>query len=234
MTSRPPGRRRRSGVGAGVAVVCVAVGLGWWLTVRHIRVEPLRSTDPAEAPAGAGNALSEERTSAGTGGAEAPRHTDVDHRTSLDELRERRLTVPVAGVTAEMLSPGFELARGVRRHEALDIPAPRGTPVLAVDAGRIAKLFTSKAGGLTIYHFDPAERYAYYYAHLDRYAADLTEGQQVRGGQTIGYVGTTGNAPPDAPHLHFAVFTLGPERRWWKGTPLDPYRIWRDGVPASR
>jgi murein DD-endopeptidase MepM/ murein hydrolase activator NlpD len=90
----------------------------------------------------------------------------------------------------------------------------------------VEKLFTSKRGGLTIYLFDPAGVYCYYYAHLDHYA-DIGEGQHVRRGQVIGYVGTTGNAPPNTPHLHFAVFKLGPEKRWWQGTPLDPFLIWR-------
>ena len=101
------------------------------------------------------------------------------------------------------------------------IPAP----VRAVEDGRIAKLFTSEAGGLTIYHFDPSETFAYYYAHLDRYAAGLEEGQRVRRGQVIGYVGSTGNASEDAPHLHFAIFRLTPERQWWKGEPINPYPI---------
>ena len=104
----------------------------------------------------------------------------------------------------------------------MDILAPRGTPVVASVSGRIAKLFTSAAGGLTVYQFDPEERHCYYYAHLDSYAPDLTEGQVVERGQIIGFVGTTGNAPPDTPHLHFAIFRLGPDKRWWEGEPLDP------------
>ena len=89
--------------------------------------------------------------------------------------------------------------------------------------GVIQKLFTSKAGGLTIYEFDQAGKYAYYYAHLDRYEPGLAEGTPVKAGDRIGYVGTTGNAPPGLPHLHFAVFLLGPDRRWWEGTAVDPY-----------
>jgi murein DD-endopeptidase MepM/ murein hydrolase activator NlpD len=107
----------------------------------------------------------------------------------------------------------------------------RGTPVLAVEDGKVAKLFLSKPGGITIYQFDPASQYAYYYAHLDRYAEGLTEGASLRKGQVIGYVGSTGNASPDAPHLHFAIFKLGPERQWWRGAPLNPYLVWRDARP---
>ena len=135
-----------------------------------------------------------------------------------------RLLVPVLGLNALQLSDTFNDTRGsLRKHEALDIAAPRGTPVVATDDGRIVKLFKSIPGGLTIYQFDPGERLAYYYAHLDGYAAGLAEGKQVRRGEVIGYVGSTGNANPAAPHLHFAVFELGPEKRWWKGTAINPY-----------
>ena len=136
------------------------------------------------------------------------------------------LLLPVAGVEAASLRTSFDEARGTgRRHEAIDILAPRGTAVYAAADGRVAKLFTSAAGGLTVYQFDPAEEYALYYAHLDAYAPDLTEGQVLARGQTIGYVGTTGNAPPGTPHLHFAIFRLGPEKRWWDGVAIDPYPL---------
>ena len=91
--------------------------------------------------------------------------------------------------------------------------------------GPVEKLFTSDRGGLTLYQFDPSGQFAYYYAHLQRYADGLAEQQTVRRGQVIGYVGATGNANPDAPHLHFAVFVLGPERRWWEGTAVNPYPL---------
>jgi murein DD-endopeptidase MepM/ murein hydrolase activator NlpD len=135
------------------------------------------------------------------------------------------LLIPVAGIAAKQLTDSFDQGRGGERHEAIDIMAPRGTPVVAVDDGKIVKLFNSKPGGLTIYHFDPAERLAYYYAHLDGYAPGLVEGQKVKRGDVIGYVGSTGNANPSAPHLHFSIFLLGPEKRWWKGTPINPYPV---------
>ena len=135
------------------------------------------------------------------------------------------LLLPVQGVAASDLRDTFGDGRdsGQRGHEAIDIPAPHGTPVLAVDDGRIAKLFLSQPGGITIYQFDPAGRLAYYYAHLDRYAEGLAQGQAVRRGSVLGYVGSTGNASPDAPHLHFAIFRLGPEKQWWKGEPINPF-----------
>jgi murein DD-endopeptidase MepM/ murein hydrolase activator NlpD len=143
-------------------------------------------------------------------------------------LRARDLKIPVEGVDRTDLRNTFSEARGSRAHEALDIVAPRGREVRAVEDGRIQKLFTSKAGGLTIYEFDPTETFAYYYAHLDRYADGLTEGRMVRRGEVIGYVGSTGNASPDAPHLHFAIFRLGPQRQWWKGDPINPYLVFSE------
>ena len=144
----------------------------------------------------------------------------------LEELRGRRLLVPVEGVDRKTLRDTFAEGRTGHVHEAIDILAPRGTPVVAVEDGRIEKLFTSKQGGLTVYQFDPGGTFCYYYAHLDRYASGLAEGQTVRRGQVIGYVGTSGNAPPQTPHLHFTIFKLEPEKRWWKGAPVNPFPLW--------
>jgi murein DD-endopeptidase MepM/ murein hydrolase activator NlpD len=102
---------------------------------------------------------------------------------------------------------------------------PRGTPIRAVDDGTIRKLFLSAAGGTTIYQFNSASTYCYYYAHLDHYADGLREGQSVIRGQVIGYVGTSGDASREAPQLHFAIFRLDDDKRWWKGTPINPYPI---------
>jgi murein DD-endopeptidase MepM/ murein hydrolase activator NlpD len=143
-------------------------------------------------------------------------------------LESLRLIVPVQGVRRDSVRDTFDERRGGASHEALDIAAPRGTPVLAAADGRVAKLFTSAAGGLTVYVFDPAQRFALYYAHLDGYASGLREGARVARGDVLGYVGTTGNAPPDAPHLHFAIFRLGPEHHWWQGTAIDPYPYLND------
>jgi murein DD-endopeptidase MepM/ murein hydrolase activator NlpD len=136
------------------------------------------------------------------------------------------LLIPVQGVQASKLVDTFTQARGAGRlHDAIDIMAARGTPVLAAADGTVAKLFTSVPGGLTIYEFDPTGTYAYYYAHLDRYAPGVTEGKALKRGEVIAYVGSTGNASADAPHLHFAIFVLGPEKQWWKGTAIDPYPL---------
>ncbi len=151
----------------------------------------------------------------------------VAHEEAVETLRNRDLKIPVEGADEDDLRDTFFDARGGgRAHEALDIMAPRHTQVLAAEDGVIAKLFNSKGGGgITIYQFDPTETYCYYYAHLDRYAANLKEGQRVRRGDVIGYVGSTGNASATAPHLHFAIFRLTPERQWWKGEPINPYPI---------
>ena len=145
----------------------------------------------------------------------------------LADLRQRRLEVPVRGIARSALTTSFDESRSDGRHEAMDILAPRNTPIVAVEDGTIAKLFQSKAGGTTIYQFDPTSTYAYYYAHLERYADDLREGLQVRRGDVLGYVGTSGNAPKNTPHLHFAIFKLGDDRRWWQGTAIDPFDVLR-------
>ena len=141
-----------------------------------------------------------------------------------------RIRVPIDGEDIETFKGGFAEKRdaGGRPHEAVDMLAPRNTPVHAVENGTIAKLFTSKAGGLTIDQFDPTGRLCYYYAHLERYADGLKDGQTVSQGDIIGYVGTTGNAPANTPHLHFAVFELNADRHWWQGRPLDPYQVFKD------
>ena len=166
-----------------------------------------------------------------TGHAEAPGETPpvgpVIGGAPAAELADREFVIPVDGITPEQLVRTYDDDRGGRKHQAIDILAPTGTPVRAIEDGRIARLFNSKAGGITIYQFDPTERYCYYYAHLDRYADGLREDQVVKKGQVIGYVGVSGNAPKNAPHLHFAVYRLTGEKRWWEGSPIDPYDILR-------
>ena len=189
-------------------------------------------TPPATSPA----------ASEAIGPAPAPRDcSDIDRRPvtadlrkppsetdAIAYLRHRNLHLPVANVGPEDLRSSFNEKRGgSRQHEAIDILSPRNTPIEAVDDGCVARLFDSKAGGITLYQFDPTLTYTYYYAHLERYADELEEGDPVRRGQVIGYVGTSGNAPPNTPHLHFAIFITGVEKRWWEGSPIDPFDVWR-------
>jgi murein DD-endopeptidase MepM/ murein hydrolase activator NlpD len=142
-------------------------------------------------------------------------------------LSSAGLRVPIDGISIESFKGGFSEVRAGHTHEAVDILMPRGTPIHAVTDGKIAKLFLSKAGGITVYQFDQDERLCYYYAHLERYADVLHDGQHLSKGEVIGYVGTSGNAPPGTPHLHFAVFELNADRKWWQGRPLDPYLVFK-------
>jgi len=157
----------------------------------------------------------------------APPNAEGEAERSIPEAGADHPIIPIAGVLAGQLEDTFHDVRDGHQHEALDIPAARGTPVRAAVEGNVARLFTSKPGGLTVYQFDDAQQYCYYYAHLDRDATGLKEGTLLRMGQVLGFVGTTGDAPQNAPHLHFAVFRLGPEKAWWKGTPVDPLPLLR-------
>jgi peptidoglycan LD-endopeptidase LytH len=133
------------------------------------------------------------------------------------------MTPPIHGLTVAELRDSFDEVHSGHAHEAIDILEPRGTPVHAAVSGTVRKLFLSKPGGITIYQFDEVGEYCYYYAHLDRYADGLREGMRVVSGDVIGFVGSTGNADPGSPHLHFAIFELGPEKQWWKGKAVNPY-----------
>ncbi|HYO13257.1 MAG TPA: M23 family metallopeptidase [Thermoanaerobaculia bacterium] len=222
-----PGEKTRPGIGlavlGGFALGAATVLLIVWLYQRsggstEAAVTPPPAVQPAPPPATDGAPRAEERS-----GALAP------------DLARRDLLVPVQGIRQDQLQNTFDDARSEGRvHQAMDIMAPRNTPVVAVEAGRIAKLFTSDQGGLTIYQFDPTETYSYYYAHLERYAPGLREGDRVARGQLLGYVGTSGNAGPDNPHLHFAIFRLNEQKNWWEGAPVNPYQVLRGGSREER
>lgn len=140
---------------------------------------------------------------------------------------QRELAMPIAGLAKASLHDTYNEMRGggTRPHQALDILAPRGTPVLSAAPGRVLKLFNSKAGGLMVYAADSTERFILMYGHLDAYQPGLAEGQPLRRGQPIGTVGTTGNAATTAPHLHFAIASSSDVKTWWKGTPVNPYPL---------
>jgi murein DD-endopeptidase MepM/ murein hydrolase activator NlpD len=132
---------------------------------------------------------------------------------------------PLDSLQTKELRDSFNEIHQGHRHEAIDIMRPRGTPVLAVTDGVIRKLFISRPGGLTIYEFDQEGVYCFYYAHLDHYADQIREGRAVARGEVIGYVGTSGDAAPDAPQLHFAISRLGADKQWWKSEAINPYPI---------
>ena len=229
-TRRRVERRKRiiALVGLGFALGALTDAALTWRLHEFDAPEPAAGTPQAtaERPVDAGRAPRAEPSNAapiGTAGSE-PAGPELD--AAVASLRDRQLAIPVRGVDRHDLRDSFPEARALGRPpEAMDIMAARGTPVVAVDAGRIAKLFTSVPGGLTVYQFDPSESYSYYYAHLDSYAPDLQEGKVVSRGDVVGYVGTTGNATAHAPHLHFAIFKLTAEHQWWKGDPIDPFRV---------
>lgn len=138
-------------------------------------------------------------------------------------LRAKQLMVPVDGIDPAKIPDSFVASRGDHVHNALDIMAPRGTPVLAADDGTIFRLRSNSAGGITIYQLAAGGEFMYYYAHLSRYRAGLKEGMQVVQGDVIGYVGTTGNAPPNLPHLHFQLMRYRGDGQYWNGAPIDPW-----------
>jgi murein DD-endopeptidase MepM/ murein hydrolase activator NlpD len=140
----------------------------------------------------------------------------------------RGLLIPVQGVLAASLVNTYDQARGQgRRHDAIDIMAPRGTPVLASSDGVVMKLFQSVRGGITLYELAPDRRTIYYYAHLDRYAPGMVEGRKLRRGEVLGYVGDTGDAVPGNYHLHFEVSTTADPKKYWGGVPQNPYPLLR-------
>lgn len=143
--------------------------------------------------------------------------------TESEYLRSRDLIVPVHGVSHRQLRDTYSAPRnGGRAHLALDIIAKKGTRVLAVDDGYLLRIADNELGGRTLYLTDPERRFVYYYAHLDKRVFGLEEGQKVRRGQLIGTVGTSGNAPKGAPHLHFQLLRMAAGRQWWNGEPINP------------
>ena len=207
-----------------VLVTATLVSAGW------IVAGPMVFTDDDAAPASSRT----ERGAAPVPGA-VPVGDAMPAPEAVPEIDEPRPTplppgsyaIPVQGVAADELVDTFAQARdgGLRRHDAIDIMAPRGTPVLAATAGTVEKLFDSRKGGLTVYIRGPDDARMHYYAHLDRYADGLAEGQKVAAGQVIGTVGSTGNARDDAPHLHYAVMELAAGDDWWEGTAINPYPL---------
>lgn len=225
--------RARSRSGAAALALSAAVGFAAGWILRGHPPEPVRSTAgdrqlsslvrTPQQPRGP------QRTASSGSSSNSPVATAGRGNSALvEELREKNLRVPIDGANVAQWKGQFDEPRdaGGRPHEAVDILAPRNTPIHAVDDGSIAKLFFSHGGGgNTIYQFDPSGRFCYYYAHVERYAEGVRDGQHVSRGDVIGYVGTSGNAPRNTPHLHFAVFVLGAEHEWWKGQPIDPYLL---------
>lgn len=145
----------------------------------------------------------------------------------IDYLRTRQLLVPVAGADMSKVDDTFNDPRdgGERVHRAIDILAPRGTPILSADDGRILRMSTNALGGISMYTVDSQNRIVYYYAHMDHYNGAMSPGRDIVKGDTLGYVGTTGNAPKNLPHLHFQVMRWPADGKYWNGEPIDPYDL---------
>lgn len=154
-----------------------------------------------------------------------PQLGTVDTIQAISELRRKNLVMPISGTDPGSLKGSFYEGRSTGRHHAVDILAPRNTPIRACDDGKILRLFHSQFGGTTIYQCDPDGQFIYYYAHLEAYADGLKEGDRVHRGQIIGYVGTSGNAPPNTPHLHFSISKPVKRYGWYPSAPIDPYEV---------
>ena len=214
----------------------VGIGAGWWLFGQRGEAVDIAPVDPASVIAVPGEpapgpsvtpeAVSGPSSSTLQVAAAAPNLPVAPIATPAVAPAGAGLLLPVQGIAPSQLQDTFTDARSEGRvHDAIDIMAAEGTPVLAVADGHVEKLFDSDKGGLTMYQFDPDGVHCYYYAHLQRYADGLAEKKQIRRGEVIGYVGSTGNANPAAPHLHFEVHVLGPEKQWWKGESINPYPL---------
>ena len=161
-----------------------------------------------------------------------PIETQLETKPSF--VGRRDLIIPVAGVKPDQLVDTFDDARSEGRvHDAIDIMAPAGTAVLAASDGKILKLYQSDRGGTTIYQLSPDEKTIYYYAHLERYADNLSEGSYVRQGDVIAYVGDTGNAGAGNYHLHFSISVVSDPKRYWEGTNINPYPLLHDNPTSS-
>ncbi|MFN2453289.1 MAG: peptidoglycan DD-metalloendopeptidase family protein [Pyrinomonadaceae bacterium] len=221
-----------------LALACVILALVWW-GVRHSsrQAEPPAQM-PSPTPIDSANATRDATPSPALSPATpfatpSPLPASTPQPSSQSNSVEgKQLLIPVAGVRPEALQDTFTDARSEGRvHDALDIPAARNTPVLAAADGTIVKLFQSVRGGTTIYQLDPDNRTVYYYAHLDHYAENLTEGRVVRRGELIAYVGDTGNAVPGNYHLHFSISLINDPKHFYDGTNINPYPLLRRAAP---
>jgi murein DD-endopeptidase MepM/ murein hydrolase activator NlpD len=234
----PLGPRTRVLLIAAVVFAALAA-LVWYLSVAYWSqpVTPLptprqaeeAATPQATAPAAATPPQSSATPTATPSPAPSPRAQSTPGDAG-EALASMRLLIPVAGVKPSELRDTFSEARGEGRvHDAIDILAPRDAPVVAAADGRVVKLFHSVKGGTTIYQLAAAdEHFVFYYAHLDHYADGLAEGQLARRGETIGYVGDTGDAAPGNTHLHFQIYRVADPKHFWTGENINPYPLLRN------
>jgi murein DD-endopeptidase MepM/ murein hydrolase activator NlpD len=151
---------------------------------------------------------------------------DVAALADVDYLRARHLVIPVAGADMSKVDDTFLDGRDDHRvHRAIDILAPRNTPILSADDGKILRMSTNALGGISMYTVDPLNRIVYYYAHMDHYNNAMSPGRTIVRGDTLGFVGTTGNAPKDTPHLHFQIMHWPADGKYWNGEPINPFDL---------
>ncbi|WP_338504864.1 M23 family metallopeptidase [Sphingomonas kaistensis] len=202
----------------GNAIIFALLAFGAWLWWRNVS----RGADP---PSAAEALATEAAERVGVNrSARAPRRDGGPAGPLI--ISSSGLAIPVAGIRMADLTDTYKASRGggSRVHNAIDIMAPRGTPVVAATEGTVEKLFFSRGGGgITAYVRSPDGQWLHYYAHLDSYAPGLQEGQRISRGDPIGTVGISGNASPSGPHLHYAIYRMSPGERWWQGTPINPY-----------
>jgi peptidoglycan LD-endopeptidase LytH len=226
-----------------IAALCLAAlaALVGFLSYRHLarpaqpipppRPEAVEAPAPASTPAPPAPPFAETPTPP-PADSPAPNAPAAPTPAAGDGAPAGRLVMPVAGVRPEQLTDTFTQSRSEgREHNAIDIIAPRGTPVRAAVDGRVVKLFNSEKGGITLYQLGPDGRTVYYYAHLDRYAEGMAEGRTVRRGETIAYVGDTGNAQPGNYHLHFQIYVVSDPQKIWDGDPVNPYPLLLNAEP---
>jgi peptidoglycan LD-endopeptidase LytH len=213
-----------AGLRLGILVVLALLGAStWWRRTNVGEAKPPAAVPRIVAPAPA--AVPAEDAPG------APARVSAISDSDVERLRARKLFMPVEGFDLGRLRDGFHEPRSGHVHAAIDLLAPRGTRVRAVDDGVVRRLLVTGRGGISLYQFDSEGRYCYFYAHLERYVPFLSEGKPVRKGEVLGYVGNTGNAAGGAPHLHFAIFRLDDDAKWWSGTPVNPFPLWASGRP---
>lgn len=210
------------------AIVSAALTSAYWVISYDLfEYNTSNVVEPQSAPASAGAIVSAiENTSKGNRGAPVKR-VQLD---AVTPVQVGSLSIPVVGVKPDELTDTYSDSRGggTRVHDAIDIIAELGTPVIAAAPGQVEKIWQSENGGNTVYVRSPDRKIVYYYAHLDGYAQSLEEGQALKPGDPIGTVGYSGNADPTAPHLHFAVMVTSPKESWSSGNAINPFPLLTD------
>ncbi len=235
MITTPIRRRERRSFGAGgssndtMRLLTLAAGtlLAATACARPVLYYPTPESAPIQAGTPVAISTSDTAVANATAAAMAIVSTADTRDADIEYMRARQILMPVAGASIAKVADSFDEARdgGERVHRAIDILAPRGTPIIAADDGIILRMTTSSLGGISMYAVDPEHRVVYYYAHMDHYHSSMSVGRSLVRGDTLGFVGTTGNAPKDTPHLHFQIMRMPADGKYWNGEPVNPYPL---------